>query len=183
MKPEDDVVLDDVVAPELDDRDHALIAAVRGLEPSGRAPDWAALEASIQAATTRAPRRGRYLVGAALGALAVAAAVALWLARPAATRPFPTLVIAPPAPVPAEVDVEDDAAEDELAADDSDLGAMGAIDDDLVDEVLELEEVADEARETEDLPAVGAAWTAWIDDFSDDDLDEALRWLDTQEAT
>lgn len=183
-------------APELDARDHAIIAAVRGLDRSG-APDWAALEASIQAATTRAPRRRRgALIGGALVVAALAAALALYLARPGAHRPWTVAMPTPPAPTAVPSDDpgddgdlrDDEVAPDEVALaaadDDGDLGAMGAIDDALVDEVLELEAAADDtAGETDDLPAIGAAWTAWIDDFSEDDLDDALRWLDTREAT
>lgn len=172
--------------PELDGRDHAVVAAVRALGTPGGAPDWAALEASIQAATTRAPRhRRRYLLGAAIGVAALAAGVAIYLARPTGHLELPS--VAATITVPAvEPDVIDEPLDDDALAldDDSDLGAMGTIDDALADEVIALEAAADDAAgESDDLPAIGAAWTAWLDDFSEDDLDLALRWLDTQEAT
>ncbi len=174
---------------ELDERDHAVVAAVRALGTPGGAPDWAALEASIQAATTRAPRgRRRYLVGAAIGVAALAAGLAFYLTRPTGPLALPSVSIVAPAVDDAQLD---DEPLDEIAVDDddgdeldSDLGAMGAIDDALADEVIELEAAADDlADESDDLPVIGAAWTAWLDDFSDDDLDRAMQWLDTQEAT
>ena len=194
----------------LDTRDHAIIAAVRGLDEPG-APDWAALEASIQAATTRAPRhRARYAIGAAVGVAALAAALAFYLGRSDGGLHLPALaIVAPPGPpdtarpdearpdetLPDEARPDealpdearpDEARPDEVATvdDDGDLGAMGEIDDALIDRVIALEPVDDDvSNEADDLPAVGAAWTAWLDDFSDDDLELAMRWLDTQEAT
>gem|GEM_PF-5246844 len=192
----------------LDTRDHAIIAAVRGLDEPG-APDWAALEASIQAATTRAPRhRARYAIGAAVGVAALAAALAFYLGRSDGGLHLPALaIVAPPGPPdtarpdearpdelpdetrpdearPDEVATVDDDGEVATVDDDGDLGAMGEIDDALIDRVIALEPVDDDvSNEADDLPAVGAAWTAWLDDFSDDDLELAMRWLDTQEAT
>lgn len=191
--------------PELEPEDHAMIAAVRGLDRGG-APDWAALEARIQAATTRAPRRRRVWVAGAIGAAALAAGLAIWLARPRgeivdairsvrAPEAAPA-AIEPAVPAPIEDgeeslatadDLDGDLGEDDLGGDlgggDTDLGAMPAVDDALVERVLALEAEADAvAGEADDLPAIGAAWTAVLDDLSEDDLDQALRWLDEQEA-
>lgn len=173
----------------------ATVAEVRGLPTDGTAPAWPVLEARIFAATTRSPRaRWPWLAGGA-AALALAAAIALWV-RPGGHAPLPFVAIAvpPPAPAPVSPDevapttpdddvatIDDDDDDDHDDDDASDLDGLGAIDDALVDEVIALD-AADDDRGDDDLPAIGATWTGWLDDFSDAELDRALAWLDTEEA-
>ncbi|MBL8623137.1 MAG: hypothetical protein JNK64_17605 [Myxococcales bacterium] len=169
------------VEAALAEDDGGTVAAVRALPTAGAAPDWRALEERIFAATTRAPARRRPWLYAGV-VLAAAAAVALAV-RPHAGRwswpvvPLPSIAVAPtPAPTPVD---DDDPA---LAMDDdpaSDLDGLGPIDDALIDEVIAFD---DEDDGDDELPALGATWTGWIDDFSDDELDRALAWLDAQEA-
>lgn len=155
--------------------DEATVAVARAAAPAVTPPDWNQLARSIAAATTGARRRWPMAVGAA--ALVAAAAVALVLAR------------APRVPLDwtAAATVVDDAVTDEAAVDAllapvDELSGMGAIDDVLIDEVAAHDGVDDE-RLDDDLPAIGATWTVWLDGLSDDELDRALRWLEHEEAT
>lgn len=178
-----------------DEPDPATVALVRASAPAVAPPDWNALAASIAAATTRAPRRRWPLAVGGL-ALAVAAAAAVVVVRTPGV-PLAWTAVAPTdeptrEPVPAvDVAVDGDSAVDgdrapsEFAPDGefdpagmADLAGMGAIDDELIDAVL----AADDERLDDDLPAVGATWTGWVDAFSDDELDRALAWLDSEEA-
>ncbi len=169
------------VEAALADDDGGTVAAVRALPTAGAAPDWRALEERIFAATTRAPARRRPWLYAGV-VLAAAAAVALAV-RPHAGRwswpvvPLPSVAVTPP-PAPTPI-VDDDPG---LAIDDdpaSDLDGLGQIDVALIDEVIAFD---DEDGGDDALPALGATWTGWIDEFSDDELDRALAWLDAQEA-
>ena len=163
-----------------DEPDDAIVARVRASAPAVAPPDWNALAASIAAATTRAPRRRWPLAVGGL-ALAVAAAAAVVVVRTPGV-PLAWTAVAPtsePAPV-VDVAVDGDVAPSELAPDEapSDLAGMGAIDDELIDAVL----AADDERQGDDLPAVGATWTGWVDTFSDVELVRALAWLDSEVA-
>ena len=163
--------------------DAATVATVRAHAPTATPPDWHALTERIVQATTARRRTWPWLAGVALAA---AAAALVWMAvRP---RPVPlgltssALVAPAPAPSPVEPNelVDDDLAIADAVVDDddSDLGGMGSIDDALVDLVLAQED----ERNDDDLPAVGATWTEWIDGYSDDELERALAWLETEEA-
>lgn len=167
--------------------------------------DWAALEAGIRAATTpvidrgaRRAARWRWAAGAGV-ALAAAAGLALWwqhrrtddegfaLARLVPVVRAPDAAPAPDGERAAEPD-DDDALDDdvlgELALDgESDLG--GAIDlgdldhDDLIGHAVERVPVADLEAEDGLFPGLD---TAWLDDLSEREVEQALRWLDEQGA-
>jgi hypothetical protein len=54
------------------------------------------------------------------------------------------------------------------------------VDAELLDELSARED--EELDSDDELPAIGATWTSWLDEFSDAQLDRALVWLDTEEA-
>lgn len=200
---------DPAVAAELTEL-RAVLADVRAHgDVADAGTDWAALEAGIRGAVTPAPRRGRWAVGAGV-TLAAAAAVALWwhghradagaglgLARLLPTMPVaaPDRGAADPAVAPATDPTAapgDDAIDDAIALeldddddlgglDDDDDGADGDGDDDVSEEALigrALERVP--VADGEDLfPATD---TEWIDDLSEVEVEQALRWLDQQGA-
>ncbi|MEZ4398871.1 MAG: hypothetical protein R3B06_02570 [Kofleriaceae bacterium] len=161
--------------------DAPLVAEVRAL-PGAGAPDWAKLEAAILDATTRARRRRwPWLVG---GATLAAAAAVLLLVAPRATVPLEwpaALVVAPAPPAPVAltpIDLDDEPAEGGLP---DDLGGLGAADAALLDELAQLDDA--DLRLDDDLPAVGATWTGWLDTLTDAELERALAWLDEKDAT
>lgn len=189
---------DPALARELEEL-RAMLTEVRGHgDVADHGPDWSALEATIRAAVTPAPRQvSRWIAGAGL-ALAAAAAVALWTQRrggdgldpaqmvAAAIARLPEVAPIERAPVaPAAEDVA--IVDEDVDGEDAELAAIGlddpadedeAIDDEvLIGRALEAVPVA----EIEDgmLPGLD---TAWVEDLSDVEVAQALRWLEQQGA-
>jgi len=197
---------DPAVAAELTEL-RAVLADVRAHgDVADAGTDWAALEAQIRGAVTPAPRRARWAVGAGV-ALAAAAAVALWWHGQRTddgpglglARLLPTMPVAAPAgravdpsigpagdpSIDPAIDPVDDAIALELD-DDDDLGSLAADDDGDGDDDVSEEALIGRALERvpvadgEDLfPATD---TEWIDDLSEVEVEQALRWLDQQGA-
>ncbi len=194
---------DPKVAAELAEL-RAVLADVRAHgDVADAGTDWAALEAGIRVAVTPAPRRmGRWLAGAGL-ALAAAAGLTLWWQhRRAGDGPgldvaalvpvLPAAPVAVPAPTDAPRDraiTPDPALDDELAAlddsddlggdgDDDDGGDLGSADDEaLIGRALEPVPVA-----VVDDGLFPGLDTEWVDDLSEVEVQQALRWLDQQGA-
>ncbi len=160
---------------------------------SGPAP---ALEARIKAAVVPAPRRGRWIVGGL--ALAAAAALAVWLQTrpddtPAVAERRPEAAPSVPAPAvddgaPLDEDALDDLALDELALDD-DLDELALDEDAGLDHDTGLDPAALIGRAIERVPHVSdeedvfpGLDTGWLDELSEAEVEQALRWLDQQGA-
>jgi hypothetical protein len=151
-----------------------LIGELRELPPTGREPDWAAMERSISDAVgPEVPRSWWRRWRLALPAFAVAATAALvfLVVRPDRQSEQVTAPTQPP-PVPSPVpDVEPepvfavylDGESLELELTDEDL-----LDDELDDALLD-DELASDGLFPDDL--------AWVDDIAEEDLDRALGWL------
>jgi hypothetical protein len=174
----------------------ALLGELRTHDVAATGPD-PALEARIKAAVAPSPHRARWMIGVGV-ALAAAAALGLWMRPRPVDGPGLGLAqlvrqaqpVAPPAP-PAPTDVLDDdaALDDELAIldddaldDDAALDDDDALDDGLDPDVLIGSAVERVPQATDDDGLMPGLDTEWIDDLSDAEVQQALRWLDQQGA-
>ena len=190
---------DPALARELDQL-RAVLSEVRGHgDVADHGPDWSALEAGIRAAVTPAPRRmSRWIAGAGL-ALAAAAGVALWTQRrgggdglepaqlvAAAVARRPEVAPNEQAPVPAVVD-RDLIVDEDVDGEDAELAAVGLDDPADEDEAIDEEVLIGRALERVPVAEVEDGMmpgldTEWVEDLTDVDVEQALRWLDQQGA-
>lgn len=167
-----------------------------------RGTDWAALEAGIRAAvpfdrlrvTGLRTRRWRWAAGMGV-ALAAAAGLALWWQHRRADEGgfvFASMVPAVPAPAldpvptPAPDAMDHEEALDEVALELDEGDDFGGDELHLDDEREELIGRAVERVPVADLEAEDGLFpgldTGWLDDLSETEVEQALRWLDQQGA-